>query len=177
MKRLTSRHERCGAWLEKLAHRVLTDSACSGWLLARHLAGCPRCRRYADQLGRVTSVLSLLAASNPPANLLSRSNIHALRMVNHRTRADARADALRHATPQPSLAERAAELALRMTTPALATLVVLMIHTGLWDMMLGARDAGERIARDYDQKRNDSVGADIFTRRPNDRSDHTPPIA
>ncbi len=136
----------CKVWLGRLMRHVLAESSRHNLALARHLAVCPQCAGVADRLGRVTAALTLLSNMGAPPSLLGKANVHALRMVRRQLRFSERAAELASGRRRVPWPERLAALGWRVASPMTAALLVVLVHTGVWQTMARTRDMGQRMA-------------------------------
>jgi hypothetical protein len=136
----------CKAWLARVMRHVLDESARHNLALARHLAVCPQCAGVADRLGRVTAALALLSNMGAPPALLGKANVHALRMVRRQLRFGEHAAELASGRRRVPWSERATALGWRLASPVTAALLIVLVHTGVWQTMTHTRDMGQRMA-------------------------------
>ncbi|HUW81778.1 MAG TPA: hypothetical protein VMZ31_03140 [Phycisphaerae bacterium] len=136
----------CKAWLGRVMRHVLDESARHNLALARHLAVCPQCASVADRLGRVTAALALLSNMGVPSSLLGKANVHALRMVRRQLRFSEQAAELASGRRRVPWSERLAVLGWRLASPVTAALLIVLVHTGVWQTMIQTREMGQRMA-------------------------------
>jgi hypothetical protein len=136
----------CKAWLGRVMRHVLDESARHNLALARHLAVCPQCAGVADRLGRVTAALTMLSNMGAPPALLGKANVHALRMVRRQLRFSEQAAQLASGRRRVPWQERLAALGWRLASPMTAALLIVLVHTGVWQTMIHTRDMGQQMA-------------------------------
>jgi len=136
----------CKAWLGRVMRHVLDESSCHNLALARHLAVCPQCGSVANRLGRVTAALTLLSNVGAPSSLLGKANVHALRMVRRQLRFSEKAAELASGRRRVPWPERLAALGWRLASPATAALLIVLVHTGVWQTLTQTREMGQRMA-------------------------------
>jgi len=103
------------------------------YALASHIAGCSSCRALADRLGKVTIAFEGLRGRPPGSSLLSRANVHALRMLRRSVRASRRAHQLAQARVGVGLRSRVRVVISRLALTVTTATLILALRVGLRD--------------------------------------------
>ncbi len=115
----------------------------------RHLLGCARCRRRLAGAARVDLALAAVRAEPHEADLLKRSNAHALAVLKHSLRRAPKAQQLREAVARPRFLHLWSRYAHATVNVAACLFVLALMKVGVISTMDKVQSEGTRAVERY----------------------------
>lgn len=138
------------------------QGAMPNWL-QRHLAACPRCRKRAVAMGRVTMSMMLVKTHVQPTDLLMRANQRATAVLSRKIRDLPKARKLNRAKPAPSLAMRLTKYTQSIAHAAACLAAMLLLRIGLFQSASRLHDrSAEAIENHYARHLDQDIVDDLF---------------
>lgn len=129
----------------------------------RHVAACPRCQRRFAALGRVNLALQLARSQAHDAQLLSRANRQAMKVLQRPLRQDPQADQLRIAFPEPRWWEPMVHLRGHLAHWAACIALLVLGKMGLLGSIKGTQAHTQNTIRSfYTQQLGPTLAEEVF---------------
>lgn len=126
--------------------------------LAAHAAGCLGCAEHIRRVNRVHASLTLLRTRSGPPDLLARANGRALRMIRRAARACPAAQRLARMHPGLSAWQRTRIHIARLSWPAAAAVLLLIVRAGMLVGFQQTRQLGTQLTASHWDRHIDPTG-------------------
>lgn len=144
--RRPNRCKRLRRWLTAALYHGLGPEA--GWV-QRHAAGCPRCQKRIEALGKVELALSIVKSQPHHVDLLKRANVSAVGMLKHSLREASETRTLERCRPEPSFIERSGGYRHRLANIAACFAILALTRAGLFSSLDRLSLRGKECMKQY----------------------------